>query len=222
MRERKSRAIFCDISKGFDRVWHKGLLFKVQNVGISGCLLQWFSSYLSGRKQRVVIPNASSDWANIQAGVPQGSILGPLLFLLYINNIVVNIKTNVRLFADDTSLNLIVEDPNETTTILNNDLETIYKWADTWLVKFNPFKSVSFLLSRKNSANIHQPLVMNNEYIKEVTHHKHLGLFLSNDGTWHEHIDYITSKAWQRVNIMRKLKFLLDRESLQIIYTSLI
>ena len=63
---------------------------------------------------------------------------------------------------------------------------------------------------------------MNNEYIKEVTHHKHLGLFLSNDGTWHEHIDYITSKAWQRVNIMRKLKFLLDRESLQIIYTSFI
>lgn len=125
------RAIFCDISKAFDRVWHKGLLFKLQNVGISGCLLQWFSSYLSGRKQRVVIPGASSDWANIQAGVPQGSILGPLLFLLYINDIVVNIKANVRLFADDTSLYLIVEDPNETATILNNDLETINKWADT-------------------------------------------------------------------------------------------
>ena len=211
------RAIFCDISKAFGRVWNKGLLFKLQNVGIGECLLQWFSSYLSGRKQQVVIPGASSDWANIQAGVPQGSILGPLLFLLYINDIVVNIKANVRLFADDTSLYLIVEDPNETATILNNDLETIYKWADTWLLKFKPSKSVSFLLSRKHSANIHPPLVMNDEYIKEVTHHKHFGLFLSNDGTWHEHIDYITSKAWQRVNIMRKLKFLLDRESLQII-----
>ena len=128
----------------------------------------------------------------------------------------------MRLFANDTSLYLIVEDPNETAIILNNDLETIHKWADTWLVEFNPSKSVSFLLSRKNSANIYPPLVMNNEYIKEVTHHKHLGLFLSNDGTWHEHIDYITSKAWQSVNIMRKLKFLLDRESLQIIYTSFI
>ena len=128
----------------------------------------------------------------------------------------------MRLFADDTSLYLIVEDPNETATILDNDLETIHKWADTWLVKFNPFKSVSFLLSRKNTPNIHPPLVMNNEYIKEVTRHQNLGLFLSIDGTWHEHIGYITSKTWQRVNIMRKLKFLLDRESLQIIYTSFI
>ena len=121
------RAIFCDISEAFDCVWHKGLVFKLQNVGISGCLLQWFSSYLSGRKQRIIIPGASSDWANFQAGVPQGSILGPLLFLLYINDIVVNIKANVRLFADDTSLYLIIEDPNETATILDNDLETIHK-----------------------------------------------------------------------------------------------
>ena len=216
------RAIFCDISKAFDRVWHKGLLFKLKNVGISGCLLQWLSSYLSGRKQRVVIPGASSDWAYIQAGVPQGSILGPLLFLLYINDIVVNINANVKLFADDTSLYLIVDDPNETANILNNDLETIHKWAETWLVKFNPSKSESLLLSRKNITNLHPPLVMNNVHIKEVTHHKHLGLFLSRDGTWHEHIDYITSKAWQRLNIMRKLKFLLNRESLQIIYTSFI
>ena len=216
------RAIFCDISKAFDRVWHKGLLFKLKNVGISGCLLQWLSSYLSGRKQRVVIPGASSDWAYIQAGVPQGSILGPLLFLLYINDIVVNINANVKLFADDTSLYLIVDDPNETANILNNDLETIHKWAETWLVKFNPSKSESLLLSRKNITHLHPPLVMNNVHIKKVTHHKHLGLFLSHDGTWHEHIDYITSKAWQRLNIMRKLKFLLDRESLQIIYISFI
>ena len=109
--EKEVRAIFCDISKAFDRVWHKGLLFKPQNVGISGYLLQWFSSYLSGRKQRVVIPGASSDWANIQAGVPQGSILCPLLFLLYINDIVVNIKANVRLFADDTSLYVYCRGP---------------------------------------------------------------------------------------------------------------
>ena len=74
------RAVFCDVSKTFDRVWHKGLLFKLNSVGINGTLLQWFTDYLKDRKQRVVLPGVSSDWCFIKAGVPQGSILGPLLF----------------------------------------------------------------------------------------------------------------------------------------------
>ncbi len=82
------RAVFCDISKAFDRVWHRGLIFKLSSIGINGCLLKWFSSYLSSRKQRVVYANASSQWSSINAGVPQGSILGPLLFMIYVNDIV--------------------------------------------------------------------------------------------------------------------------------------
>ena len=74
------RAVFCDVSKAFDRVWHKGLLFKLSSVGINGSLLQWFTDYLKDRKQRVVLPGVSSDWCFIKAGVPQGSILGSLLF----------------------------------------------------------------------------------------------------------------------------------------------
>ena len=108
------RAIFCDISKAFDRVWHRGLLFKLQSVGISGMLLQWFTDYLHNRKQRVVLPGANSDWTAVNSGVPQGSILGPLLFLLYINDIVENINSSIRLFADDTSLYIIVDNPVET------------------------------------------------------------------------------------------------------------
>ncbi len=97
------RAVFCDISKAFDRVWHRGLLFKLSSIGVTGCLYQWFASYLSSRKQRVVYANASSEWSYINAGVPQGSILGPLLFLIYINDIVNEINSKIRLFADDTS-----------------------------------------------------------------------------------------------------------------------
>ncbi|MCG8077783.1 MAG: reverse transcriptase family protein, partial [Candidatus Thiodiazotropha taylori] len=137
------RAVFCDISKAFDRVWHKGLLHKLQGIGCSGNTLRWFSSYLSNRKHRVVLNGQSSDWAPVQAGVPQGSILGPLLFLLYINDIVNEIGCNIRLFADDTSLYIIVDCPLQAATLLNNDLSTISEWADKWLVAFNANKTLS-------------------------------------------------------------------------------
>ena len=105
------RAIFCDISKAFDRVWHKGLLYKLQTVGITGHLLQWFTDYFNNRKQRLVLPGVFSDWTDLKASVPQGSILGPLLFLIYINDIVRNINSFIRTFADDTSLYIKVENP---------------------------------------------------------------------------------------------------------------
>ena len=200
------RAVFCDISKTFDRVWHTGLLYKLKSAGVAGEVLDWFKNYLSGRKQRVVLPGAVSDWTSIKAGVPQGSILGPLLFLLYINDIVIDIGSSIRLFADDTSLFIIVEDPITAAGSLNMDLDKISKWAATWLVSFNPTKTESLLVSRKLNKPHHPTLFMQNHQITEVDCHKHLGIFLSSDCTWHQHINYITEKAWFRINIMRKLK----------------
>ena len=100
-------------------------------------LLKWFSSYLLCRRQRVVINGQASKWAYVQAGVPQGSILGPLLFLIYINDIVNELRASVRLFADDTSLYIIVDTPNSAALVLNNDLRYITAWAAEWLVDFN-------------------------------------------------------------------------------------
>ena len=96
--------VFCDISKAFDKVWHKGLLFKLRQNGIKGNLLAWISNYLSSRKQSVQINSASSSLLSVSAGVPQGSVLGPLLFLVYVNDIAANLLSLVRLFADDSSL----------------------------------------------------------------------------------------------------------------------
>ena len=93
------RAVFCDISKAFDRVWNAGFLYKLKSIGISGDLLKWFSSYLDGRKQRVVLQGVKSKWNYIKAGVPQGSILGPLLFLIFRNDIVTEIGSSVHLFC---------------------------------------------------------------------------------------------------------------------------
>ena len=216
------RTVFCDISKAFDRVWHEGLIYKLKAAGVSGDVLRWFQSYLSGRRQRVVLPGSLSEWVYIKAGVPQGSILGPLLFLLYINDIVKNIGSNIRLFADDTSLFIIVDNPTTAALCLNSDLEKLSRWAAIWLVTFNPSKNESLLISRKINKPIHPPLYMQNVQIQEVSSHKHLGLYFSNDCSWHQHIDYIKQKAWFRIHIMRKLKFNLDRKSLETIYLTFI
>lgn len=216
------RVVFFDISKAFDKVWHQGLLRKIEFAGISGSLLKWFENYLSARRQRVVLPGVKSDWAFVKAGVPQGSILGPLLFLIFINDIVDEIRSCINLFADDTSLYIIVEQPDVAADLLQSDIQTISSWADKWLVTFNPAKSESLVISRKRNPSTHRSLQMLAQTIPEVNEHKHLGIFLSKDCKWHSHINYIVDKAWKRVNIMRKLKFSLDRLSLETIYISFI
>ena len=118
-----------DISKAFDKVWHEGLLFKLKPIGIGGPLLNWFQTYLVGRLQRVIIKGQESTWLPITAGVPQGSILGPLLFLFFINDLPQGIESNVDLFADDTSILDIVDNPTSTANKLNRDLEAIHDWA---------------------------------------------------------------------------------------------
>ena len=97
-----------DISKAFDKVWHDGLIFKLKQNGVSGSLLMFFQNYLNNRKQRVVLNGSYSSYSTVQSGVPQGSVLGPLLFLIYINDLEGNIKSNVKFFADDTMLYSIV------------------------------------------------------------------------------------------------------------------
>ena len=216
------RVIFFDISKAFDKVWHEGLLYKLSKAGIGGKLLSWFSNYLSNRYQRVVLPGAVSDFSSINAGVPQRSILGPLLFLVYINDIVNDIESNINLFADDTSLSMVVGDPDTAGAILQTDINKITAWANRWLVKFNPSKSESLIISRKRNKPAHPKLFMSGVEIPSVHVHKHLGIFISNDGSWDYHVNQILVKAWKRIGIMRNLKLRLDRTTLQTIYFSFI
>ena len=132
------RAVFLDISKAFENDWHQGLLYKLKQNGISGNLLETLTDFLKDRKQRVVLNGQNSSWANVEAGIPQGSILGSLLFLIYINDLPDNLSTNVKLFADDTSLFSVVHDIATSSCDLNYDLNRVREWAFHWKMKFNP------------------------------------------------------------------------------------
>ena len=123
------RAIFLDISKAFDKVWHDGLIFKMRQNGVSGRLLKIFQNYSNNRKQRVVLNGFPADYSTIESVVPPGSVLDPLLFLIYINDLERNIKSNEHFFADDTMLYSIVNDPVTSSNDLNHDLKVINQWA---------------------------------------------------------------------------------------------
>ena len=123
------RGTFLDIAKAFDKVWHEGLIFKSQTYGVEGNLPKLLENYLTDCQQRVVLNGRTSSWQNIYAGVPQGSDLGPLLFLIYINDLPEGLTSMCKISADDTSLLLKVIDKNNSNSQLNPDLTKISKWA---------------------------------------------------------------------------------------------
>ena len=115
------RRAFLDLSKAFDRVWHDGLMYKLKTLGICGNYCGLIYSFLSDRHQRVILNRQPSKWSHIKAGVSQGSILGPLLFLVYINDLPESLTTSAKLFADDTTLSSVVHDSAASKAFLNDD-----------------------------------------------------------------------------------------------------
>ena len=159
------RSVFLDISKAFGKVWHKSLLYKLKSLGIYEELFNLLEKYLSDKFQRVVLNGQTSSWRPVLAGVPQGSIMGPLLFLIYINDLPSELKSNVKLFADDTAFFTVVKDKNESANILNNDIQSISTWDYNWEMLFNPDSSKTaqeVLFSRKKKIQVHPTISLNN------------------------------------------------------------
>lgn len=215
--------IFCDISKAFDRVWHEGLLYKLKRAGIQGDLLLLLTDYLKGRQQRVLVRGQTSQWGDITAGVPQGSVLGPLLFLVYINDIVDNITCKVKLFADDTILYVTLDNLEESAAILNANLKVIQEWADQWLVTFNPNKTKLLNVSNRKNVNFdNHPIMFDDVKCEPVKQQKHLGVIFDDKLKWTFHVDDIVKSVAKMGDVLLKLKSLLDRKTLEIIYMSFI
>ena len=207
------------MSKAFDRVWHRDLLFKLRQHGIAGPLLKWISDYLSDRTQRVAVKSCVSSTRSVNAGVPQGSVLGPLLFLIYVNDIADSLLSLTRLFADDSSLFYSTSSILDLQGIINQDLQILSAWAKQWLVNFNPLKTEGILFTLKRMFNLPH-IFFGGILINFVTDHKHLGLTLNNKGRWGKHIENIVTSASKIIGIMRKLKYSFSRQALNQIYMS--
>ena len=149
--------------------------------GISGKLPSLLSDFLKNRKQRVTLNGQVSLWTDVNAGVPQGSILGPLLFLIYINDLADGLSSNAKLFADDTSFFSFMHDVDTSANELNNDLYQINIWAFQWKMSFNPDPSKKvqeIIFSRKTKKICHPSLRFNNSIVSQSPYQKHLGIFL--------------------------------------------
>ena len=215
------RSVFLDISKAFDKVWHEGLLYKLKSMGISGELIKLLENYLSNRLQRVVLNGQTSPWRPVLAGVPQGSILGPLLFLIHINDLPNRLKSNAKLFADDTSLFTIVKDKNESANILNNDISLISRWAYDWKMLFNPDPkkpAQEVIFSRKKQSQSHPTISLNNIPVERASYQKHLGIILDEKLNFKQHVDNAILKITKGISVIKKLCYSLPRKSLVTIY----
>ena len=194
--------IILDFSKAFDKVSHKLLISKLNQMGITGNIQQWIHAFLSNRTQKVVVNGEFSTSAPVTSGVPQGTVLGPLLFLCYINDLPNCVCSQVRLFADDCLLYRSVKTVSDA-AILQTDLTALEHWASKWKMHFNPIKCYVMRYSRVKTP-IGTPYTLCNHVLEVHTTNPYLGVLLSDDGKWGPHINAICNKANSTLGFLRR------------------
>ena len=222
-------SVFMDLSKAFDTLNHEILLKKLEKYGISNTELNWFQSYLYDRFQCVTYNDKSSRFLKITTGVPQGSILGPLLFLIYINDLPSVTNLNIIQYADDTcflipySYTTIDEDVLAQTRMINNELHTIHSWLKANKLSLNIGKTKCMIFHFKQKKILINPNIkIDNKELSFVDQYKFLGLKIDNCLSWNDHINYIANKMSKINGILSKTKHFLPKHILLMMYNSLI
>jgi transposase len=200
-------SIFLDVAQAFDEVWHQGLEFKLQR-DLPKQFYQILKSYIADRHFRVKFENEYSELKRISAGIPQGSVLGPILFILYTRDLPNIQGTTVATFADDTAILAVGKDISEATSKLQNAVNTVSNWTKKWRISLNEAKSVHVNFTNKNVNCI--PVVLNSNQIPYANTAKYLGMTLDVKLRWKEHI----KKKIEELNIKyRKMYWLMGRNS---------
>lgn len=215
-----------DFTKAFDTVNHSILLRKLSYYGIADISVKWFESYLANRKQRCSINNTLSTKKNISIGIPQGSILGPLLFILYINDLPNSVKfSNVRMYADDTSLTTRGESQKSLISQANYDISGISNWLKANKLSLNATKTEHMFIAsddklKQISSKAH--VYIDGKQIKRVSSSKSLGVVIDERLSWADHVDYMTKKISSGLSGLRRVRDHIPQEIAIAIYKSLI
>ena len=194
---------FLDFEKAFDTVPHELLKSKLHQYGITGKILGWIDSFLSQRKQQVRVNGECSDWSNVASGVPQGTVLGPLLFSLYINDIINDVDSEIRLFADDCVCYRTIKN-TEDCRKLQEDINKLGNWARNWGMRFQPSKCSTMQLTRNRSRKINNHYSLEDVTLDNTDCTRYLGVTISNDLKWNSHINKICTKGNQILGLLRR------------------
>lgn len=194
--------IVMDFSKAFDKVDHHKLVHKLKLLGVHSHVTTWIKDFLHNRSQQVLVENKVSDRLPVLSGVPQGSVVGPCLFLAYINDLPGSVRSRVRLFADDTIVYLTIKSHSSTQS-LQEDLHTLETWEKEWSMEFNPDKCEVLRIHRKKKPVIF-PYVLHNTILKSTENAKYLGVTISSNLNWSSHINTITNKAKNTLRFIRR------------------
>ena len=215
--------IFLDLSKAFDTVDHEVLLVKLDHYGVRNECFMWFLSYLKNRQQYVSYNGSNSDLYQIHYGVPQGSILGPLLFILYINDIV-NTSQHLKyvLFADDSNFYISHTDINYLLTLMNQEMDKVRAWIIANKLTLNISKTHYIIFHRRNLPSDLQPLVMGETILERVISTKFLGITLQENLKWHNHIQNISRKIDRLNGILYLTRHMLTENALKQMYYALV
>ena len=214
--------IFLDFQKAFDKVPKKRLLQKLSAYGIEGKVLCWIEDFLSDRRMRIMVRGEYSEWVDVISGVPQGSVLGPILFLIYVNDIPEMVNCSIKMFADDTKLFRTVKSIDDC-NILQNDLDTLSQWTNEWLLSFNIDKCKVMHIGKNNPKLEYTMRTENeNKILIETREEKDLGVWITNDLKPEKQVIAASQRAMTVLRSVKRAFVRFDIETFSIIYTTYI